>query len=300
MALYELHFPLHVAQEYLDHSINIFDAPPIFGVDEFCKPYALDVFAEIYYFARRKLVGYRIPKDISVFHYENGVSKEYEVTCTLRKGYQIDRLVTMHSILTYRHPITTFAQGLFKDLDKFGSLYSLREAFDMLKKLNVTFSLVGSGDKSWKRLKVLVHHSVKAMASMANYYSPFSLSSQLVYALARFIADHGLINESICVDLKTECDYYEKQCSEAFERIRKELESILYTDKLQKAAEFVLAYTPFSNGRLTLPLEIKELVSEFNQTHGCDLSVDAVVGRIQKLYSLGKVYHDGERWRVRE
>jgi hypothetical protein len=258
MAL-ELHFPFHMASEYADSSANIFDSPPVFGVDVYAYPLATVAFAEVYYYARRKLVGSFIPKDIVVYHYDASDSAEmrekkvYDVSCVLRKAYQIDRLVTTHAMLTYRHPIAEYVHGLSKNINNFRSFRIINKLYASISSLSVPFTFVSlEKEASRKQFKILTHHSIRALATFSNYFSPLSFSSQIVYALAKFIADHALVNEYLCAEIEAECNEYIKKCREALDRIRVELDNYLYEDKILAAVDYVLQYATGSK-RLVLP-----------------------------------------------
>jgi len=299
MADFEFHFPRHVAAEYEETFPNIFDSPPLYGVDEYVLPYATDAFIEIYYYVRRKFLPKQIPEDVAVYHQDDGGISYYDVKCRIHKSYQFDRLVTMHSVIVYRHPIIEEAKGLSKNVNDYKSLYLIDEVFSRLKRLKVPFSLVRGHDAHAKyenrRFRLLVNHHVMPIAAISNYYSPLSFTNQIIYSLARFISEHGLVNEYLCADLKGECDDYAKKCIEAFRTVKGEIEEILKEDLLIKAAEYVLSHTPPGDGVLTLPVNINDLVDEFNSANGTDLSVRAVIDKVNKLIHLGKVLFDEER-----
>jgi len=306
VADFEFHFPEDIAIEYTNSSPNIFDSPPVFGIDEYYRPHAVDAFIEIYYYVRKKFIRRRIPQDIAVYHFVKDdatnelIKKEYDVSCSLNRAFMIDRLITAHAVLTYRHPIASYMHGLTKDVNEFTSFSILNEALNTLKKLNVPFTLITGNDYMEKgRFKLLINYRIKSIAPVSNYYSPLSLSSQLIYALARFISDNALVNEHLCADIKAACEFYEKKCKEEFERIKVELDKILNADKLIKAVEFVLSKTPYGDGKLFIPLEIDDLVEQFNKDNDCDLSVQAVIDKMKRLQNLGKIHYEGGRWRVR-
>lgn len=307
MADLELHFPLHIAEEYIDTSGNIFDSPPVFGVDVFTYPVTTVSFTELYYYIRRKLAGKFISKDIIVYHYDTidgpetktKEKKVYEVSCKLSKGYQIDRLITVHAMLTYRHPIAEYIRGLSKSINEFKSLYTIDKFYNSLFCLSIPFAFVSAGnERNPKRLKILTHHSIRALATFSNYFSPLSFSSQIIYALARFIADNALVNEYICAELNAECEEYIKKCCEALEKARVELDRYLYEDKIIAAVDYVLQYSVDSE-RLTLPIAIDEIIRDFNRIHDCDIHPQAVSSKIYELYKMGRIAYEGGRWKVR-
>jgi hypothetical protein len=289
----ELHFPRHIASEYLSKSPNIFDSEFVFGVDRYVFPWFSPEFAVIYYRVRDKLRGWKIPDDIQVYYFTKDKAKEYYVCrVVLRRALEIDRLITVHATVSYRLPIADFLKGLY--MSEFKSLQTYRNIIRLLNSVSIPSVLVGN-----RKVRICMNSSVVPISLHTNYFSPLSLSAQLAYGIAKFISDFGLVNEYLSNDLANACEDYEKSCEHVIEKIKPEIQALMAEDKLNLVIEAVLKECP-SGKVLTIPVVIGEIISKFNKAHGTDFTVESIIRQVERLYRSGRiVLEDGKGWVLR-
>jgi hypothetical protein len=301
----ELHFPKELAEDYaeLNPSYSIFDAPFTEGIDRrfsfHTTPGFRIVFRRFRKYFRRKTVG----KDLKVYHYDDCDNRVYyDVTCTLRKYYQIERLVFTHAVLTYRHPIAKFLAEYNIPDNLSLSLYD-KIAFSV-KEAEVTFPF--SGGPTDPVINVCIPENLLPISMSDKDLAPISVSSQLMYSISKFMIESGLLSEVQADELEFECEWYEKKVEHALREVKKELEQIINEDKLALLIKTLWdrKYIAADNGNgvnfiAKLDLGVYKAINDFNVEHGTEFTSDDVLQALNRFVRMKRIVYEDDEWRLR-
>ena len=301
----ELHFPKELAEDYaeLNPSYSIFDAPFTEGIDcrfTFHTTYGFrTVYRRFRKYFRRKTVG----KDLKVYHYDDRDNRiYYDVVCTLRKYYQIERLIFTHAVLTYRHPIAKFLAE-YSIPDNL-SLYLYDKIAFSVKEAEVTFPF--SGGPTDPVIHVCVPENLLPISMGDKDLVPVSVSGQLMYSISKFMVDSGLLPEVQADEIESECEWYEKKVEYILREVKKGLEQIINEDKLVFLIKTLWdrRYITADNGNGTnfvarFDLGVYKAISDFNAEHGTEFTSDDVLKALNRFVRMKKIVYEDDEWRLR-
>jgi len=301
----ELHFPKELAEDYaeLNPSYSIFDAPFTEGIDRrftFHTTYGFRVvFRQFRKRFRRKTVG----KDLKVYHYDDQNNRVYyDVVCTLRKYYQIERLIFTHAVLTYRHPIAKFLAE-YSIPDNL-SLHLYDKIAFFVKEAEVTFPF--SGGPTDPVIHACIPENLLPISMGDKDLVPISVSSQLMYSISKFMVDSGFLPEVQADEIESECEWYEKKVECALREVKKELEGIINEDKLALLIKTLWDYRYIipDNGNgvnfmAKLDLGVYNAINNFNAEHGTEFTSDDVLLALNRFVRMKRIVYENDEWRLR-
>jgi hypothetical protein len=301
----ELHFPKELAEDYaeLNPSYSIFDAPFTEGIDRrftFHTTYGFRVvFRQFRKRFRRKTVG----KDLKVYHYDDQNNRVYyDVVCTLRKYYQIERLIFTHAVLTYRHPIAKFLAE-YSIPDNL-SLHLYDKIAFFVKEAEVTFPF--SGGPTDPVIHACIPENLLPISMGDKDLVPISVSSQLMYSISKFMVDSGFLPEVQADEIESECEWYEKKVECALREVKKELEGIINEDKLALLIKTLWDYRYIipdngdgANFMAKLDLGVYNAINNFNAEHGTEFTSDDVLLALNRFVRMKRIVYENDEWRLK-
>ena len=300
----ELHFPKELAEDYaeLNPSYSVFDSPFTEGIDIKVSFHVRPGFRVVYrkfreYF-RRRVIG----KDLKVYHYDENDNKiYYDVSCTLRKYYQIERLIFTHAVLTYRHPIARFLLEYNISLDLDIDVYD--KIALVVDRAEITFPL--SGGSTAPVLHVCVPQNLFPIAMSKKDIVPLSVTGQLMYSISRFMVESGLLPENQATYLESECDWYEKRVEQILQSVKKEIDQLIKGEKLTQliktlwGGRYVKIEGDEKKFTASTDLDIFKVINEFNAEHGTDFTVSDVLQALHRFVRTKRIVYEDDEWRLK-
>jgi hypothetical protein len=300
----ELHFPKELAEDYveLNPSYSIFDSPFTEGIDTEVSFHVRPGFRVVYrkfreYF-RKKVIG----KDLKVYHYDENDNKiYYDVTCTLRKYYQIERLIFTHAVLTYRHPIARFLLEYNISLDLDIDVYD--KIALVVDRAEITFPL--SGGSTAPVLHVYIPKNLFPIAMSKKDIVPLSITSQLMYSISRFMVESGLFPENQATYLESECDWYEKRVEQILQSVKKEIDQLIKGEKLTQLIKtlwegrYVKIEGDEHKFTVGIDLDTLRLINDFNAEHETEFDSNDVLQALHRFVRTKRIVYEDDEWRLK-
>jgi hypothetical protein len=300
----ELHFPKELAEDYaeLNPTYSIFDSPYTEGIDTEVFFHVHPGFRVVYRNFRKRFRRKTIGKDLKVYHYdENGNRVYYDVVCTLRKYYQIERLIFTHAVLTYRHPIAKFLLEYNIPLDLDIDVYA--EIALLVKKAEIRFPLTGNSTDPV--IRVCIPENLFPISMADRDLVPVSVTSQLLYSMCRFMAESNLLPENQANYLKYECQWYEKRIEKILKDVREEIDQIIRGDKLADLVRtlwegrYVKIEGDEQKFTISMDLDTLKLINDFNAKHGTNFDSNDVLQAMHRFVRTKRIVYEDDEWRLR-
>jgi hypothetical protein len=300
----ELHFPKELAEDYaeLNPSYSIFDSPFTEGIDTEVFFHVNHGFRVVYRNFRKRFRRKAIGKDLKVYHFdENGNRVYYDVVCTLRKYYQIERLIFTHAVLTYRHPIAKFLSeyDIPPDLDI--------DVYDkialVVKKAEIRFPL--AGDSTDPVIRACIPENLFPISMADRDLVPISATGQLLYSVCRFMVDSKLLPENQASYLEYECQWYEKRVEKVLKSVKEEIDQIIKEDKLIDLVRILWEgrYVKIEGDEqkftVSMDLDTLRLINDFNVEHETDFDSNDVLQALHRFVRTKRIVYEDDRWRMK-
>jgi len=300
----ELHFPKELAEDYaeLNPSYSIFDSPFTEGIDTEVVFHVYPGFRVVYRnfrkCFRRKVIG----KDLKVYHFDENDNKVYyDVTCMLRKYYQIERLIFTHAVLTYRHPIAKFLSEYDIPLDLDIDVYN--EIALLVKKAEIRFPLTGNSTDPV--IHACIPENLFPISMADRDLVPISVASQLLYSICKFMAESNLLPENQASYLEYECRWYEKRIEKILKEVRGEIDQIIRGDKLADLVRtlwegrYVKIEGDEQKFTVSMDLDTLKLINDFNAKYGTNFDSNDVLQAIRRFVRTKRIVYEDNEWRLK-